>query len=49
MSKLTFNEENHQYFLDGSPYPLNISEIMTLLHDKVYKNTGAEVHKSLHI
>ncbi len=37
MSKLTFNEENHQYFLDGFPIP-SVSEIIKPLHNRIYKN-----------
>ena len=37
MPELKFNEEKHQYFLDGCPIP-SVSEIIKPLHDKIYKN-----------
>ena len=57
MLKLTFNAENHQYFLDGFPIP-SVSEIIKPLHDKIYKNIdgkaleiaadkGVRVHRAI--
>ena len=37
MSGLKFNEEKHQYFLDGIPIP-SVSEIIKPIHDKIYKD-----------
>ncbi len=42
MPTLTFNEKNHQYFLDGFPIP-SVSEIIKPLHDRIYKNINESI------
>lgn len=57
MPKLKYNEEKHQYFLDGILIP-SVSEIIKPIHDKIYKDInknkleiasdkGTRVHRAI--